>query len=262
MTSDSALIAAHGLNVAIGELAICRDLHWTVRPGERWAILGRNGVGKSTLLSTLAGLRAPEGGALQVAEVSLADPPTARQQRQLARQRGYLAQRQNDPFPATVLETALVGRHPHLGRWDWESPADRRIAASALERLELGELSERDVQTLSGGERQRLAVAQLLTQQARLYLLDEPLAHLDLAHQVSVMELFRQQTAADAALVAVLHEPGFALRYCDYALLLFGNGRWLAGRAAEILNTSNLSLLYGHTLHLLHDAERQWFVPG
>lgn len=262
MTSDTSLIAAQGLTATIGELTVCRDLHWTVRSGERWAILGRNGVGKSTLLAILAGLRAPQGGALQVAGVSLTEPTNARQQRQLALQRGYLAQRQNDPFPATVLETALVGRHPHLGRWDWESHVDRRIAANALERLELSDLSERDVQTLSGGERQRLAIAQLLTQQARLNLLDEPLAHLDLAHQVSVMELFRQQTATDAALVAVLHEPGFALRYCEHALLLFGNGQWLAGRAAEILNTGNLSLLYGHTLHLLHDTERQWFVPG
>ena len=88
----------------------------------------------------------------------------------MARIRGYLSQHQFDPFASTVMETVLVGRHPHLGRWDWESAADRRIAEAALTELDLDGFAEREVQTLSGGERQRLAVAQLLTQEPRLFL--------------------------------------------------------------------------------------------
>ena len=187
---SSPLLRAEALSVSIGGHAVCRDLTWTVDAGETWAILGRNGAGKSTLLNTLAGLHRQDHGTLQVGGHALPDAAAGRHARALARVRGYLAQHQLDPFASTVMETALVGRHPHLGRWDWESLADRDIAAAALAEVDLADCAERDVQTLSGGERQRLAVAQLLAQQPALFLLDEPLTHLDLSHQVAVMELF------------------------------------------------------------------------
>lgn len=255
------LICTRNLSVRIGGHSICRALNWQVNPGERWAVLGKNGVGKSTLLATLAGLRAPDAGELTIGGVSLAPTFHSAAHRHLAKIRGYLTQHQTDPFPSTVMETALIGRHPHLGRWDWESAADREIARAALAEVDLADFSEREVQTLSGGERQRLAVAQLLTQQPPLFLLDEPLTHLDLSHQVAVMELFTRQAAAGATVVAVLHDPGFAVRYCEHALLLFGNGEWLAGPATDIVTTENLSRLYGHPLRELRAEELRWFVP-
>ncbi|OHC61354.1 MAG: hypothetical protein A2040_10555 [Rhodocyclales bacterium GWA2_65_19] len=179
----------------------------------------------------------------------------------MARVRGYLSQHQIDPFASTVMETVLVGRHPHLGRWDWESDDDRRIASSALAEVDLDGFAEREVQTLSGGERQRLAVAQLLAQQPQLFLLDEPLTHLDLSHQVAVMELFSRRAATGAAIVAVLHDPGFAVRYCRQALLLFGNDEYLAGPAAEVITAGNLTRLYGHPLRELGADGQRWFVP-
>lgn len=105
------------LTVGIGERRFCRDLDLTVRPGERLAILGRNGAGKSTLLSTLAGLRAPFSGEVRLAGQAYA----ALGARRAAQLRGWLPQAQRDAFAATALETALIGRHPHLDRWAWES---------------------------------------------------------------------------------------------------------------------------------------------
>lgn len=277
-----ALLTARDLEVAIGDISVCRALQLDVLPGQRWAILGRNGVGKSTLLATLAGLRPAVAGYLRIGDIATAESgastavsprPTfpASALRRLARMRGLLPQQQSDPFPATVLETALVGRHPHLNRWDWESAADRAIAHEALAAVGLAALAEREVHTLSGGERQRLAIAQLLTQQPKLFLLDEPLTHLDLAHQVAVMELFRRIAAqgSDAACIAVLHDPGFALRYCDHALLLFGDGEWLAGASRDIVTAANLGRLYGYPLREIPDesggtgdhAGGRWFVP-
>lgn len=258
MSAATPMLATHGLDVAIGGRTVCRDLAWCVAPGERWAILGRNGAGKSTLLSTLAGLRPQAGGTVQIAGL----PTTTAPPRRLAQLRGYLPQRQHDPFASTVLETVLVGRHPHLGRWDWESAEDRRIAAAALREVGLEGFAARDVQTLSGGERQRLGLAQLLAQTPQLFLLDEPLAHLDLNHQVALMELLQQRAAAGAAVVAVLHDPGFAVRYCRHALLLFGDGSWLAGPADTVVTTAHLTRLYGHPLHELRDAGHRWFVPA
>ena len=259
---NALLLDARRLDVDIGGHRICRALDWRVEAGESWAILGRNGVGKSTLLATLAGLRAQQGGALAIGGLALPVLGQGEGLRAMARIRGYLSQHQFDPFASTVMETVLVGRHPHLGRWDWESAADRRIAEAALHELDLDGFAEREVQTLSGGERQRLAVAQLLTQEPQLFLLDEPLTHLDLSHQVAVMEMFARRAAQGAAIVAVLHDPGFAARYCRQALLLFGDGEWLAGPASEVINATNLTRLYGHPLRELCADGHRWFVPA
>jgi iron complex transport system ATP-binding protein len=270
---EAPLIFTRDLSLRIGNTNVCHALNWQVNPGERWAILGKNGVGKSTLLTTLAGLRRPQHGELNLCGVQIGVSPAptfSRQaQQQIAKRRGYLAQHHSDPFSSTVLETALIGRHPHLGRWDWESARDRDIAYAALNEVDLAGLADRDVQTLSGGERQRLAIAQLFTQQPQLFLLDEPLTHLDLSHQVAVMELFKQKTQANdcpthtglSGLVAVLHDPGFAVRYCDHALLLFGNGEWLAGASGDIITAKNLTRLYGHPLREIVSDNDSWFIP-
>lgn len=257
-----ALLRTERLDVAIGELRIARDLDFAVSPGDTWAVLGRNGAGKSTLLATLAGLRAPQGGHLVVAGIESPHGEQGHAARQLARRRGFLAQQQIDPFASTVMETVLVGRHPHLGRWDWESAEDRRLAMAALGEVDLDGFAERDVHTLSGGERQRLAIALLLALQPNLYLLDEPLTHLDLAHQIATMELFAQRARAGDAIVAVLHDPGFAARYCNRALLLFGDGDWEAGPVERIVTAENLARLYGHPLRELRSEGGRWFVPG
>lgn len=259
---NTPLLEATRLEIDIGGHRVCRNLDWRVEAGESWAILGRNGAGKSTLLNTLAGFRTQRSGDLCIAGLALPHVRPGESLRAMARVRGYLSQHQFDPFASTVMETALVGRHPHLGRWDWESAADRRIAEAALSELDLDGCAEREVQTLSGGERQRLAVAQLLTQEPRLFLLDEPLTHLDLAHQVALMEMFARRVTKGAAIVAALHDPGFAARYCRQALLLFGDGEWLAGPSGEVINAANLTRLYGHPLRELCADGHRWFVPA
>ena len=216
------LLEARQLRVEIGDKTVVERLDFAVASGERVAILGRNGAGKSTLLSTLAGLRKAAGGAVLLdGEDAALLPP-----RQAALQRAWLGQFQNDPFGSTVLETALTGRHPHLGRWDWESTRDAEIARSALKAVGLEGMEQRQIHTLSGGERQRLSIATLLTQAAPLYLLDEPLSHLDLNHQIAVLDLFAGAARdCGAGVVMVLHDPALAHRFCDRALLIHGDGR-------------------------------------
>jgi iron complex transport system ATP-binding protein len=127
----------------------------------------------------------------------------------------------------------------------------------------LAGLEQREVHTLSGGERQRLAIAALLTQEPRLYLLDEPLAHLDLNHQIAMLALVsRYATERQAGFVVVLHDVNLALRYCSRALLLFGDGRWQAGPAEETLTAATLSALYGHPLRELRDGAERHFIPS
>ena len=254
------ILEARHLSVSIGPHQVCRDLDLMLAAGERLAILGRNGAGKSTLLATLAGLRAADGGELFVDGQSYADLGL----RDAARIRSWLAQDRSDPFASTVLEAVLTGRHPHLSRWSWESPSDARIARAALADMNLADLEHREVRTLSGGERQRVAIAALLAQQTRLCLLDEPLAHLDLNHQIATLELMARRARSDGlGFVMVLHDPNFALRFCDRALLLFGDGMHITGPVAEIIDEERLLRLYGHPMRRAATADlaRSVFIP-
>ena len=254
------ILEARGLGVSIGGHRVCAGLELCLSAGESLAILGRNGAGKSTLLATLAGLRRPDAGEVRIDGQSYADLGL----RDAARIRGWLGQDRADPFASTVLESVLTGRHPHLSRWSWESPSDVRIARMALEDMNLTALAAREVGTLSGGERQRVAIAALLAQQTRLCLLDEPLAHLDLNHQIATLQLLtRRARQGGIALAMVLHDPNFALRFCDRALLLFGDGTHLAGPVAEVLDEAQLGRLYGHPMMRLTsgDGDQTIFVP-
>lgn len=258
MTASVPLLETRTLTVGIGGHIFCRDLNLMLQPGERLAILGRNGAGKSTLLSTLAGLRAPQAGEVLINGASYA----ALGARKSALMRGWLPQARGDAFASTVLETALVGRHPHLDRWGWESEKDAKIVREALAAVDLGAFEQRDIQTLSGGERQRLAIATLLAQAPRLFLLDEPIAHLDLKHQIAMLDLFAGAAQdSHAAVAMVLHEPALAWRFCDRVLLIHGDGLTEIGSAREMLTAERLSRLYQYPLHALERDGRISFVP-
>lgn len=253
-----------GVDLRVGKTHVTNQLGFEVYPGEMVAVLGRNGVGKSTLLSCLAGL--PRGE--MTGEVLLGGKTYAEWgDRAAACWRGWLAQKQQDQFSATVLETVISGRHPHLSRWAWESDDDHALALASLAAVGMGDFADRDVLTLSGGERQRVAVATILTQNPTLYFMDEPLAHLDLNHQIEVLNLMQDRTKRDhVSCIMVLHEPGLAYRYCDSVLLLYGEGEWLYGSAQTALNAENLSRLYGHPLLQIDRADergqmQRWFVP-
>jgi iron complex transport system ATP-binding protein len=258
MTTPTPLLETRQLTVSIGDRVFCRKLDLTLHAGERLAILGRNGAGKSTLLSVLAGLRAPQAGEVHIDGASYATHGA----RQSALIRGWLPQARGDAFASTVLETALVGRHPHLARWDWESQKDVRIVREALAAVDLSAFEKRDIQTLSGGERQRLAIATLLAQAPRLFLLDEPIAHLDLKHQIAMLELFAgAATECHAGVVMVLHEPALAWRYCTRALLIHGDGYSESGPVSEMLTAERLSALYQYPLEAIEHDGRISFVP-
>lgn len=258
MSLPVGLLTCRELSVSIAGRPIVRGMNLALGQGQRLAILGRNGVGKTTLLHTLAGLREPDEGRIDLGGETYATLGP----RRAAQWRGLLSQHQGDAFTASVLETVLIGRHPHLLRWAWEGAEDMALALSALSAVGLEDLAERAIHTLSGGERQRVALATLLVQQPRVYLLDEPLAHLDLNHQVAVLELMsRQCREMNCALVMVLHDINLAARFCDQALLLYGEGEHELGPSAAVFDADRLSRLYGHPLRLIEDGERRWFVP-
>lgn len=251
-----ATLTTHKLAVEIGSIAICADLDLTLAPGQCWGLLGRNGAGKTTLLHTLAGLRKPLAGEVMLDDRVLGEL----RRRTVARQLGVLFQEEADAFPATALETALIGRHPHLGRWAWENDKDIERAMQALRQMGIEDLAPRLVSTLSGGERRRLALATLLTQDPDILLLDEPTNHLDLHHQIQVLSHLRHLASASGkALLVILHDINLATRFCDHLLLLLGGEATVAGPTAQVIDSATLETLYQHPIaHVRHEGRDIW----
>jgi iron complex transport system ATP-binding protein len=246
------------MSVHVGRRALVNELSVEFAAGEVVAILGCNGSGKTLTLHTLAGLRPAHRG-----EVRLDGVPLERLKRKaVALRLGLLTQDLEDAFVATALEMVLIGRHPHLTLWQWETAQDERIAREALAAMDLANLAERRTDTLSGGEQRRVAVAALLAQQPQVYLLDEPTNHLDPHHQIRVLTLFRRLAAAGSTVITTLHDPTLAARFADRALLLFGDGRWSAGPVREVLTAGNLSILYDSPMVEIEKDGRRLFVSA
>lgn len=242
----------------VGQRALVDDLSVEFATGEFVAILGRNGAGKTLTLHTLAGLRSPQEG-----EVLLDGAALTRTSRRAAALRlGLLAQDLEDAFVTTALEMVLIGRHPHLALWQWETAQDERIAEEALAALGMSDFAARRTDTLSGGEQRRVAVAALLAQQPGIYLLDEPTNHLDPHHQVGVLGLFRELTRQGRTVVTTLHDPTLAARFADRVLLLFGDGRWTLGPVRDVLTAASLSALYDSPIIEIEKDGRRVFVSA
>ncbi|HXW73848.1 MAG TPA: ABC transporter ATP-binding protein [Steroidobacteraceae bacterium] len=258
--ADAALggLAAAGITVRAGTRELVRELSVRFAAAEIVAVLGRNGSGKTLTLHTLAGLRKPTAG-----EVSLDGKPIAElSRRAVALRLGLLPQDLEDAFVTTAIETVLIGRHPHLALWQWESAEDERLAREALAAVDMCEFATRRTDTLSGGEQRRVAVAALLAQHPAIFLLDEPTNHLDPHHQLAVLGLFRQLANSGRTIITTLHDPTLAARFADRALLLFGDGRWSLGRVETALTAASLSALYLTPMIELSQEGRRVFVSA
>jgi iron complex transport system ATP-binding protein len=254
----NAVLSCVGLTLRVPGRTLVDSLDLTVQPGRVLAVLGRNGAGKSTTLHALAGLRYVAAG-----EVRLAGRPLASWlRRDIARRVGLLPQVNEDPFPATALDAVLVGRHPHLDFWQWESDVDRAIARRCLADVDLASFEDRDLATLSGGERRRVAAATVLAQEPQTYLLDEPIQQLDPQHQFDILRIFRELAQRGRAVAMILHDAGLAARFADDALLLFGDGRWVHGPCAEVLNEASIGELYGMPVRELRWPDGRTFVAA
>ena len=251
-------LSTHDLRIEIGDVVVCRNLCTTFLPGQVWTILGPNGVGKSTLLRTLAGLYQPIAGQVSFDGQPLADIP----RRKRARQIGILFQDHADVFPLTVMETVLTGRHPWCSPLQGESTLDLERVDQVLGQVGLNGFQDRNLFSLSGGERRRVDLAALAVQDSAVVLLDEPSNHLDPRHQVTLLGgMIDKWRRARRTVVMVLHDINLAVRFSDYLVFLYGDGKASHGLVAEMATEGHFSRLYDQPMGRYQANDRDLFFP-
>jgi len=257
VSAPQAALALEGVSLAQRGRAVLADASLTLTLGEVLVLAGRNGAGKTTLLRVATGIAAPSAGCVRLEGRALAELP----RREIARTLALVPQDTSVPFPFTVEEIVLLGRAPHLSALGFESREDRRIAGACMERLGIGALAQRSIQELSGGERQLAMIARALAQTPRILLLDEPTAHLDLAHRLALEELLRSLAREGKAALLVSHDLAGAARVADRIALL-ADGRVVAcGAPREVLRAELLREVFGVDARLVETSEGPVVMP-
>ncbi len=239
-------IELDGLAVGYDGVPVLEDVTLRVEPGEVLAVLGPNGVGKSTLLRTILGLQSPIRGSVALDGTSISDLS----RNDIARRVGYVPQQESSNFPSTVFDAVLMGRKPYL---NWRpTEADKRRVAAVLDTLDIADLAMSSLTELSGGQRQKVMLARALAQDPSSLVLDEPTSDLDIRHELDVLELISRVSRDGNAVVYAMHDITLAARYADRFLLL-ADGEVVALGDSDVLTPENLERVFGVPVRVVED---------
>lgn len=246
------MLEAKNISTGYGATEVVRDVSFRLDNGKVIALCGANGAGKTTLIKALNDTLPLTKGGVLLNEKLL--PKYSR--REIAQNIAVVAQETETKFPVTVMEFILSGRFAHGGAFGWEKEQDIETAGEALASCDLENYGARLMNELSGGERQRAVLARALATQAKILLLDEPTANLDLAHQIMMLKVVRERCragdASSAGAVVITHDLNLAAAFADEVLLL-KNGKVIAqGKAEDIFTVENLKEVFG--VEVLLDA--------
>ena len=235
---EAAELAVHYPNASAPALD---SVSMIVPRGAFYAVLGPNGSGKSTLLRALLGMVSHAGGHAHVSGRLISDW----NRRELAREVSVVTQSESLAFPITVRELVAMGRYPHLGPLQSETPTDRDAVSAAMRMCDIEQLAHRFLSTLSGGEVQRARVARALAQEPNLLVLDEPTASLDVRHEMEILELLRTSADRGMTIFLITHHLDLAARFADRLLLLDRGTVAAEGKPREVLQEEILRRVYG-----------------
>lgn len=220
---------------------VLRQLSLDIQPGTVTAILGPNGVGKTTLLHLALGWLKPQEGVILLD----GQPLNQYSRRAVGQWMALVPQTERISFEYSILDYVVLGRTPYLAPLAMPSPDDYRLGMEAIEQVGLGAMAQRAVTTLSGGERQLVLVARALVQQPRLLVLDEPMSHLDLANKARLIQLLKELVAQGMTLLLTTHEPDVAAAVASHLVLMTAGRVFRAGTLADVLTSENLTATYG-----------------
>ena len=243
------MLEVRDISVWFGTREVIDGVSLDLAAGRIIVLLGPNGAGKTSLLRALNGTVATKSGGIKLDGV----PLSKLSRREIARNIAVVAQENETKFPITVMEFILAGRFTHGAAFGWESDDDIRAAEDALQLCDLGVFGGRMMNELSGGERQRVVLARALAAEAKVLLLDEPTANLDLAHQALMFRLVRDRCLnAGASAIVITHDLNLASEFADEIVLLKEGRVYASGATSEVLTKENLAEVYG--VQVLLDA--------
>ena len=239
--NSSIVLETKNLDVQVPGRTLVKQLNWQVKQGERWCLIGRNGAGKSTLLRIIAGVQPINSGEVLWQNQAI----TTYQPEILTKVRAYAEQSPVGGVGLRAIDVVLAAQWP----WHQTESTSHQLAMDALKMCDVAHLAHAQWQTLSGGERQRVALAACFAQNTKALILDEPTSHLDVGHQVSLLNtLIERSHTCQQTVIASLHEIGLIGRGFTHALLLIDDGSYLAGSVAEVINPTNLEKSLGHPI--------------
>lgn len=253
------MLCTKNVRLGYGETTIVDDLSLAIPDGGFSVIIGPNGCGKSTLLRALARILKPNGGQVLLDGSDIHHLHT----RDVARRIGLLPQSPRAPSAITVHELVEQGRYPYQSVWRHGSAEDDRVVVAAMEQVGIAEFATTAVDELSGGQRQRAWIAMALAQQTQYLLLDEPTTFLDIAHQISVLNLCHQLRSQGKTLVVVLHDLNLAARYATHVIAM-NNGEVIAeGSPEEVFSPRLVEQIFGLDAHVMPDptSGRPLIIP-
>lgn len=245
------MIEIDELTLGVNGRTLVRNIEADVRAGEFIAILGPNGVGKTTLLRTLCGLHPPVSGHVRIGGAAIGSLPAAERAKRVA-----LVTTDEALIDAlTVREVVAIGRFAHHRWWQWnERPDDALAVQQALESVRMESYADRLISTLSSGERQRVWIAMGVAQATPVLILDEPTSHLDVHVAHTILGLLRDLARNGKTVLCVLHDLNDAAAYAD-RLMLLGSERLLAfGPPTEVLRPDLVESAYGIAMETIHTA--------
>lgn len=251
MSTSNGRLHAEEITLAYGDRMVTADLDVSIPDGSFTVIVGPNACGKSTLLRALARLLAPKRGTVYLDGRSIRSLPT----RQVARRLGLLPQTSIAPDGITVADLVARGRYPHqrlLRQW---SADDEQVVAAAMADTGVAELADRPVDELSGGQRQRVWLAMALAQQTPILLLDEPTTHLDITHQIEVLDLCAELHEQGRTLVAVLHDLNQACRYATHLIAMRDGAIVAQGDPRRVVTAELVGAVFGLPCRVIDDPE-------
>jgi iron complex transport system ATP-binding protein len=247
----TSILSGQNLTVVRGRRRILEAATLALGRGAITAILGPNGSGKSTLLRALAGVWLPVSGT-----VTLDGRPLAQMSRQdIAKRVSFLPQDTHCDFAFTVEEIVAMGRHPHRGRFAPEGTRDRGAIDEAIARCDLDHLCGRTIDRLSGGERQRVAIARCLATEPAVLLLDEPTAHLDVEHALTILTLCRSLASSGTAIAVAMHDLATVARFANHAALLHGGRIVASGPPGDVLTPGRCREVFAVETEVLTTAD-------
>ncbi len=239
--NKNTILQADNISGGYAGTPVIKDFSLGIARGEFLGIIGPNGSGKSTLLKLLSRVLTPSRGSIffQGEDLKRID------QRAFARNTAFVSQNTQIYFPFSVMEITLMGRIPHLGRLQVETKKDIKIAEEALSFTDARSLKDKTIDELSSGERQRVIIARALAQEPMLLFLDEPTAHLDIGHQIQILDLLHRLNVRNGLTIAVvMHDLNLAAEYCGRIVLLNEGRIFKEGGPGEVLTYQNIEAVY------------------